>query len=92
MNQYTQQMTLDGGAIRTRSDATVQNNLRRLIILDNGLLKESNLDSLVWRYFQNFEGVGDAMTEDQFFRLRARVDSIRREFSDVSKEFKVPNF
>ena len=89
MNQY--QHDIFGSMHPTSSTDSIANNLRKMFNEDKELFR-SDIDHIIWRYLQIYEGVGDAMSKEQYFSI-PQLDSIRRILSDVKKEFSLkPTF
>ena len=67
------------------SPKTIASNLRKLLVDNPQYRLQSKNDEMVWAYLQEFHGIGDAISREQFFAL-PKIDSIRRAWLDVVKE------
>jgi len=84
MSNY-HQYDMWGGQHPTTSKRTIEENLY-LLFRKYPELKGRNQDLIVWRFLQEFHGVEQAITPEQFFSDSfPKIDSIRRVLDDVKK-------
>lgn len=84
MNPY--QMDIEGYAHPTHSGNTILTNLRKLY-KDNRRIIFKDANEVAWIYLQEFCGVSDAISREQYFTI-PQPDSIRRKWDDLKKEIR----